>query len=66
MQQSCVTSAASGTNAAGTSGKVWTQVARDGYHKAEKPEAASKPTVAKPKPVKAPAKDAGWDEDIPF
>ena len=50
----------------GADGKVWTQVARDGYHKAEKPDVASKTTVAKPKPVKASAKDAGWDEDIPF
>jgi len=54
----------------GADGKIWTQVARDGYHKAlsdtETVQARPKTAAAKPKPVKAAAKDAGWDEDIPF
>lgn len=49
-------------------GKTWVQVARDGYHKAEKSAAVAVSThaVAKPKPVKAVPASPGWDEDIPF
>lgn len=50
----------------GSDGKIYPQVARNGYHKAEKSAPVATATVSKPKAPKPAPKGETWEDDIPF